>query len=358
MAETGKEAGLNVVSLFAGAGGLEIAACSTGRVNRVVSTDSNQVFLSTTEHNLPKHFPEVEHACLVADARDLKGCDLLALMGGDIDVVMGGPPCDDFTTTGLRRGLDGNKGPLIYEFARLVTEIGPSLFLFENVPNLARQFELDFAQFLSCFRSAGYHFRWEVLSARDFGAPTIRKRIVLVGSHLKENLDRFRFPSPTHGEKPIDPPLFVGSGELKPYVLVRDVLNSLPDRNNEVGAKQKILNHTGRMHRPRTVEHMKKVPPGVDIQKSFRYRAPWDGVCRSLTAGVDASTKSFVHPIFHREMTVREYARIHCFPDTWFFQGNHHNGIKQVANSVPIPLGIGVWEKVHDVFRTPFNDEL
>jgi DNA (cytosine-5)-methyltransferase 1 len=358
MVKRGPGTGLNIVSLFAGAGGLEIAACSTGRVNRVVSTDANRVFLSTTELNLPEHFPEVEHASLVVDARDLKGGDLLALMDGHVDVVMGGPPCDDFTSTGLRRGFDGIKGPLIYEFARLVSEIKPTIFLFENVPNLANQFRSDFDEFLSYFEGAGYHLRWEILSACHYGAPTIRKRIVLVGARSKKDLGTLRFPSPTHGEQSDDLSLFESDGGLKPYVQVRDVLHDLPDRSYAAEMNQEILNHTGRKHRPSTVEHMKEVPAGVEIGKSYRYRAPWFGVCRSLTAGLDASTKSYIHPVFHREMTVREYARIHCFPDTWFFSGTHHNGIKQVANSVPIPLGAGIWEEIHDFFGTAFTDEL
>jgi DNA (cytosine-5)-methyltransferase 1 len=350
--ESEKGTGLNIVSLFSGAGGLEIAACRTGRVKRIVSTDSNEVFLSTTEHNMPIHFPEVEHVGLVADARELSASDLSLLMGESIDVVMGGPPCDDFTSTGLRRGFNGNKGPLIYEFARLVAELKPKYFLFENVPNLARQFGSNFADFLHHFESAGYHLSWEILSARDFGAPTIRKRIFIVGTKSKKLLGDFSFPTPTHGAKLDDLTLFIGEGDLKPFTLVKDVLNTLPDRKNVGQVDHKYSNHTGRIHRPATIEYMKTVPAGVESGKSFRYRAPWDGICRSLTAGVDENTKSYLHPIFHREMTVREYARIHGFPDTWFFKGTHHNGIKQVANAVPIPLGMSVWGSIHTAFNT------
>jgi site-specific DNA-cytosine methylase len=129
---------------------------------------------------------------------------------------------------------------------------------------------------------------------------------------------------------------------------VEDVLKDLPDV--KTAAATHFLNHTGRTHRLSTIEHLKTVPIGKKINQSFRYRAPWQGLCQSLTAGMDNSTKSFIHPHYDREMSVREYARLHHFPDTWAFSGTHHNGIKQVANSVPIPLGGAVLLAVIQAF--------
>jgi site-specific DNA-cytosine methylase len=105
---------------------------------------------------------------------------------------------------------------------------------------------------------------------------------------------------------------------------------------------KKFFNHNGRAHRQETIEHFKAIGMGRQVKKSFRYRAPWHGLTQSITAGTDESTKSFIHPHYHREMTVREYARLHDFPDTWIFEGSNDNGFKQVANSVPIPLGEAV----------------
>ena len=104
---------VRIVSLFAGAGGLEIAACRTGLVESIVSTDSNATFLSTVEKNMPTHFPEVRHSSIVADVRKLKGANLREMLGCQPDIVMGGPPCDDYTQFGKRRGFSGEKGPLI-----------------------------------------------------------------------------------------------------------------------------------------------------------------------------------------------------------------------------------------------------
>ena len=342
--------GLNIVSLFTGAGGLEIAACTTGLVQCIVSTDSNPIFLSTTEHNMPTHYPKVKHRCMLADVRELSADQLTNLMKGTIDVIMGGPPCDDFARWGRQHGMNGGKGPLIYEFKRLVCDLNPAVFLFENVPNLAQQFRVDFEKYLAEWNSSGWHCQWKLLDACHYGAPTLRKRVILVGSRNEDLLSRFLFPEATHGNGSGQPTLF--QSELKPFATVGDVLSGLPDVKTSDSEKLGLMNHEGRAHRPPTVEHIRSVPPGVQISKSRRYRAPWDGLCWSLTAGVDDSAKSYIHPHFHREMSVREYARIQGFPDSWFFKGTHHNGIKQVANAVPIAMGTAVWRQIHNLFGT------
>jgi DNA (cytosine-5)-methyltransferase 1 len=345
--------GLTIVSLFAGAGGLEIAACSTGNVKRIVSTDSNATFLKTTETNMATHFPEVEHVALVADVSELTVEKLRELAGGQVDVVMGGPPCDDFTKFGRRSGVAGGKGALIHEFRRLVCALKPSVFLFENVPNLAQQFTEPFGRFLSLWIEDNWHHSWQVLKASDYGAPTQRKRIIMVGSRNGVILERFLFPRPTHGDGNRQMSLFEAEERLSP-VTVGDVLAGLPDAGSPEAKRMGVMNHTARNHRPATVAHIKTIPPAKFVPKSRRYRAPWDGLCWSLTAGTDDSTKSYIHPVLDREMSVREYARIHCFPDTWFFEGSLNNGIKQVANAVPIPLGVAVWRQIHQTIQMCF----
>lgn len=342
--------GLNIVSLFAGAGGLEIAACSTGMVRRLISTDSNPVFLSTTEQNMPSHFPNVEHRSLVADIRELDADRLKNLMERPVDIVMGGPPCDDFTRWGRQYGMNGQKGPLINEFKRLTCALGPVLFMFENVPNLVQQFRQDFETYIAGWNSFGWHCKWKLIDASKYGAPTLRKRVILIGSRDKTVVDHFLFPSPTHGI--CSGQLSIFSSGLKRFINVKDVLEGLPDVKTEEAKSLGLKNHDGRTHRPATIEHIRTVPPGSQTGKSRRYRVPWDGLCWSLTAGMDNSTKSYIHPRFHREMSVREYARIHCFPDSWLFKGTHHNGIKQVANAVPIPLGVAIWQQIHCLLGT------
>ena len=339
---------LTIVSLFAGAGGLDFAVCSTGLVERLFSSDRNEIFLQTVVENFSTHFPYVDHRYFRADAHELTKYNIYEKLETDeIDIVIGGPPCDDFTPFGKKRGANGMKAPLIFEYSRLVTELRPRAFLFENVPNLTRQFKDFFEDFLGTFPQEYVPISWKILAAMNYGSPTLRKRVFAVGFLEKAKQQLFRFPQPTHGETNKQLALFEENNKLKPYNQVRAVLKGIPDVTKKQASK--YLNHTGRRHRPATVEHLKTVPQGVSVRQSYRYRAPWDGLCRSLTAGLDDSTKSYIHPIFHREMSVREYARIHGFPDSWFFKGNHHNGIKQVANAVPIPLGIAIVRSIIQV---------
>ena len=328
--------GLTVVSLFAGAGGLDIAFCETGRIKELFSTDSQTVFLQTVINNLPKHFPKVRHSHIVADARSLTGDKILEHINSPVDLVIGGPPCDNFTCFGKRQGLSGSKGPLIFEFARVISELRPRCFLFENVPNLQRQFKDALNDLLNSFSEAGYDIsNNSLLSAQEFGSPTQRKRLFVAGFKDHRAAQYFSFPHPTHGENDI----FTAENPLLPLFTVGEALAGLPDVDLNDSDRTTHLNHTGRIHRSKTIEHMKTIRQGEAVSKSYRYRPPLNGLSRSLTAGLDDSTKSYIHPIYDREMSVREYARIHGFPDTWEFAGSRDNGIKQVANAVPIPLG-------------------
>jgi len=232
--------------------------------------------------------------------------------------------------------MDGQKGPIIFEYARLIGELKPRAFLFENVPSLASMCLEGFSELMQRLSSHGYSISHQTLAACDFGAPTVRQRLFVIGFQIDQLNESFRFPSKTHGKaSTVD--LFDSENALLPFVTVGDALSGLP--NVKIPEADRYLNHTGRFHRPETIEHMKTVPEGASISKSYRYRPALSGLSRSLTAGLDSSTKSYLHPIYHREMSVREYARLHVFPDTWNFAGTHHNGIKQVANAVPIPLG-------------------
>ncbi len=334
-----RRSGLRVVSLFSGAGGLDIAFCDAAEVAELFSTDSQPVFLQTLVSNLPLHFPSVRHKHAVLDVRLLTAQRISEDMPGAVDLVIGGPPCDDFTTYGKKRGMRGKKGPTIFEFARLVGEIRPRCFLFENVPSLRGMCATGFEELLKRLSAHGYSVYHSTLAANEFGAPTVRQRLFVVGFRMDTAPPCFEFPTATHGIRS-ERSLFDYDTELLPYVTVGEALKGLPDVKAPEASRH--LNHTGRFHRPETIRHMMTVPQGVAISKSYRYRPALDGLCRSLTAGLDSSTKSYLHPIYHREMSVREYARLHCFPDSWEFAGTHHNGIKQVANAVPIPLGKAV----------------
>lgn len=336
--------GLNCVSTFAGAGGLDLALCRTGCIRRLYSTDSNPVFLNTVVSNAPHHHREVEYFHQVARAEELNADAIKETLGTQqIDLIMGGPPCDDFTTFGRKAGFRGQKAPLVFEFARLVHTLQPRAFVFENVPNLASMAREGFEEFLNQLKVSGFQSQHAILPAWGFGAPTLRSRLFVIGFREDRDLSNFRgFPDRTH-RKPVDTTDMFES-LLPPAQTVSEALKGLPDVGTLEGTG--FHNHTGRNHRPETVEKMRAVEQGRSTSASFRYRPHLAGLSRSLTAGLDDSTKSYIHPVYPREMSVREYARLHGFPDSWIFSGTHHNGIKQVANAVPIKLGYAILARV------------
>lgn len=337
--------GITAISLFCGAGGLDYALCDSSKVRALMSSDSNSIFLATVDRNIRAHFPRIRHKTLLEDARALVGERLKEHAPGQIDLIIGGPPCDDFTNVGMKRGQCGPKASLVFEFCRLVGELRPRAFLFENVPNLVRQFSALFADLTAQLQTDhGYCITHRLLKAADFGSPTQRERVFVVGFSQQSALKAFRFPAPTHGEADRQLALLQLGHDLRPPVHVADVLGDIPNVDDASG--RAFLNHDARIHRPATLAAFRTLAPGIASKQSYRYRAPWQGLCRSLTAGMDDSTKAYIHPRYDREMTVREYARIHGFPDTWFFEGSRDNGIKQVANSVPIPLGKAVLQSL------------
>jgi len=337
---------LNIVSLFSGAGGFDIAACETGRVGNLFSTDSNPIFLDTLIRNLPKHYKDINHSSLVSDVQLISKEIIFSKLDlKKIDLLVGGPPCEDFSSNGRKKGSKGDKAPLIFEYSRLVNELSPSVFLFENVPNI-KAICKDFFQIFKDELLIKYNVHQQILSAAEFGSPTIRKRLFLVGYSKKINFVDFEFPKPTHGklDKQIN---FFDKIEKKEFVTVGKVFEGLPDVKKD--GSSTFHNHTGRSHKPETIDHMSKIKHGTVGNKSYRYKPHMSGLCHSLTAGMDNSTKSYIHPIYPREMSVREYARLHGFADSWIFSGTHHNGIKQVANSVPLPLGKAILKQLIEI---------
>ena len=208
----------NAISLFSGAGGMDIGFSKAGfDVKLCVEIDT--ACCETLQKNLPKT------KVLNADVSKLSGQDLLTKSGlefGKVDMLFGGPPCQSFSLAGNRAGLNDSRGRLVFDFVRLVKELAPKSFVMENVSAMAswqkgqviKEIEKEFS---SKFSLNGQSFKYDVthktLNAADFGVPQSRKRIFIVGNRLGVD---FQFPKPTHGA-------------AVPYVTVGETLSPLPD---------------------------------------------------------------------------------------------------------------------------------
>lgn len=298
---------------------------------------------------------------------DAEGIERLSgVKSGELDLLAGGPPCQSFSTAGKRLGLDdSNKGPLVFEFARLVEEMKPRAFLMENVKGLlsasSKWRELPYnnngkiiddlhgsllRELSQRLRGIGYSLEVRELNSADFGVPQTRQRVFLVGYRDGRSVT---FPEPTHAK---DATLF-----LSPWRTIRDAFTELAEDDS----------HCAKFS-PRKLRYLKMVPEGgnwrslpEDIQResmgrAFHAKGGRSGYWRRLafdapsptilTEPNNAST-SLCHPVEHRPLTVRECARIQTFPDEWLFYGKGSDQYRLVGNAVPVDLAYAVGRHVH-----------
>jgi DNA (cytosine-5)-methyltransferase 1 len=217
---------LKAISLFSGAGGLDIGFKRVGfDVRLAVEIDPS--CCDTLKRNMP------ETTVVNADVTEFSGQELCTMAGlalGDVDCLFGGPPCQSFSLAGNRRGFTDPRGQMIAHFVRLVHEIGPRTFVMENVKGMVNWDDgaaLKYIQeaFLEPINhklgKLQYKVSYQVLNAVDFGAAQRRERIFVVGNRLDRII---RFPKPTHGN--IEN--LKKSVGLKPFNTVGKELEKLP----------------------------------------------------------------------------------------------------------------------------------
>lgn len=166
---------MNIATLFSGIGSPEQAA------KRVYGNDFNLVFACEWDKYARESFKanyKIEDNHFHKDIADLDGKQYQ----GQVDILIGGSPCQDFSLAGLRKGIEGNKGVLIYEYIRVIQEVNPPIFIYENVKGmLSDKKGRTIKEFVQAFRDMGYFCHYEVLNTKDYGVPQNRERIFLVG---------------------------------------------------------------------------------------------------------------------------------------------------------------------------------
>jgi DNA (cytosine-5)-methyltransferase 1 len=284
----------------------------------------------------------------------------LGILVGEVDLVVGGPPCQAYSTVG-KRLLDDPRGQLFQEYFRVLSELKPRAFIFENVKGLISMSGGDLLPtIIDKFESLGYSVNWKLLNAADFGVPQTRERVIITGSLC----GNFSFPRETHGD-PEDNSLW--GKNLSHWVTLGDAIGDLPfissgDESFEYSsspqnefqklmrfnAPKKIRDHNAPVHNATLLRMIHALPEGgspADIPKSLRpksgfpntYSRLWWGrpsttVTRNL--GTPSSSRC-VHPYADRGLTTREGARIQCFPDSYLFHGTRTDKNLQIGNAVP-----------------------
>jgi len=357
-----------VVDLFAGVGGLSYGFAHDKDFQIVAANE----ILEPMARAYSANHPSVK--MYNKDIKDFSISDLttdLGLKEGDIDIVVGGPPCQAYSTVG-KRLIDDPRGKLFQDYFRILQELRPRLFVFENVKGLLSiQGGNLIRQIRELFESVGYTVQLKLLNAADYGAPQIRERVILIGTLDSRPFD---YPKPTH----YDPTTTIDRQGLKPYITIGEALGDLPsirsgERGEEYatepqndyqrlmrqGAPKKIAEHECSKNNPRMVALMEALPDGgspKDIPEELRptsgfantyCRLWWDKPSTTITRNLGCPSSSrCIHPRDPRPLTTREGARLQGFPDSYIFAGSRGDKHLQIGNAVPTFLSIAIKDAV------------
>ena len=352
---------LYAISLFSGAGGFDLGmeaagfttrlctdidsySCQTLQLNRdSLNSNGKRGFLSETKI-VQKNIKEYSTEQILADAR---------LNKDDVSLVYGGAPCQSFSVFGQRKGMDDPRGTLLWDYLRVIREIQPATFIFENVAGLLT---IDdgkvFKQFINELSKDAngnniYKISNYLLDTASFGVPQYRSRVIVFGAKNKE----IPCPKKTHA-------LNAEESTLLPSITVEDAIGNLPEPSDI-----KLPNHIGRVHGESIIQRYKALKFGERDSKTRINRLNPNKPSFTIVVGSDkGGGKGHVHPYSPREVTPRESARLQSFPDFWEFTGTSRHPIRQVGNAVPpifgAVIGSHLLKEAFDIKDAPDYEEI
>ncbi len=353
---------LYAISLFCGGGGFDLGveaagfttklctdsdlhSCQTLELNRDKLKDgSGRQFLSEAKV-VQKNIKEYTTKQMLADA---------GLKKGEVSLIYGGPPCQSFSVFGQRKGMDDPRGTLLWDYLRVIREIEPACFIFENVAGLMT---IDdgkvFKRFLNELSkdangNSVYKISDYLLNAASFGVPQYRSRVIVFGSKKK----KISCPVKTHAISAEE------ESQLLPAVTVEDAIGALEEPENI-----KLPNHIGRVHGETIIKRYSALKFGERDSKTRINRLNPSRPSFTIVVGSDkGGGKGHIHPYTPREVTPRESARLQSFPDYWEFTGTSRHPIRQVGNAVPpifaAVLGAHLLKEAFGVQDTPNYEEI
>lgn len=297
----------NVADIFSGAGGFGLGFRKAGfKIKVAVEIDRDAARTYSANHQ--------NTVVLQEDVANVDYKDLVKY-GGEIKIIIGSPPCEPFTAANPNRIEDpadrlyvDPAGQLTLEFIRLVGELGPEVFVMENVAALAEEPLKSYIE--REFKRVGYHVYFNVLHAEDYGVPSRRRRV------------------------------FISNIEIKPpktrRVTVREAIGDMPPPDSG-----QLPNHESVSLSPKKQQRITRLKPGEALMRykgavgfyENYIRLIWDDIAPTVMG-----SRRFVHPEEHRILTVREQARLMGYPDDYVFYGSKDAQYNQVGESVPPPL--------------------
>lgn len=352
----------NIMDLFAGVGGLSYGFSRLPEFRVVAANEIDPDIARAYSLNHPdvkvinRNIGEMTEECLREVLGDTR-----------IDVVVGGPPCQSYSTLGKRQ-LD-DRANLFLQYKRVLGILQPKAFVFENVTGiLSMNKRTLFQEVQREFSDLGYQLKYQVLNAVDYGVPQQRERVILVGFRGE---NKFEYPAPTHGEG------------RKPYVTLRDALGDLPPlqsgqaseryekaADNEflkwvrANAGKKLTEHAAPKNGKHLIRIMQALQDGQskdDLPEALRPKSGygntyaklwWDRPSTTITRNFACPSSSrCIHPRDSRAMSIREGARLQSFPDDYLFYGPDGKKRLEIGNAVPPLLSAAIAEKMLEALQ-------
>ncbi len=319
------------IDLFSGAGGLHIGFERAGYDIRLC-VDNDSLVERTHRRNFP-NIPFIKE-----DIRKLTSDEIRKYLDGDeVDIVIGGPPCQGFSTIGKRVSSDPKvraehdpRNELVVTYAKLIRELQPKFIVMENVKGILTMKDgIYLTTALEELKNAGYDTDYRLINMADYGVPQIRERVIIIGNRMGIHVT---FPKADHSDHPED--------GLPCWVPCWDAIKDL------VGLKDMPeFNHVALKHTDKIIARYRMIPEGgrlpEDLLPPELYRKNFGNTYKRLNRKRPALTMvpgndAFpIHPELDRSLTVREAARIQTFPDEMIFEGNRRQQGHQVGNAVP-----------------------
>lgn len=363
-----------MVSLFTGAGGLDVGLDATERFDLLATVELQETFCKSLRRN--QENGRLGTACtqiLQEDLSTFTPQELMTKLGiepGELDVLVGGPPCQSFSTAGRRAGVQDPRGQLIWNFLDFVRELRPKVFLMENVRGLLSAalehrpiadrptnggaplrpeerpgsvFDLWLSDALDIGQD-DYRIDTFEVNAVNYGAPQLRERVLVFGNRLGRVTPVLE---PTHSQDDDD---------LTPYRTLRDAISGMDEESPvllDFSPRKKMyldLVPTGGNWRslPDDVarESMGRAYHAKGGRSGWWRRLSWDLPSPTITTMPNHSSTSMCHPEETRVLSVAECAKVQEFPDGWEFLGTASEQMKQVGNAVPARLGTVAGEAI------------
>ncbi|MEQ8658434.1 MAG: DNA cytosine methyltransferase [Hyphomicrobiales bacterium] len=338
----------NFISMFSGAGGLDLGFEQAGW-NRLFASDLDTDAVATLRANA-----KMEKVASVGqdDIRDLTARDILAHVGdvskGDLDAIVGGPPCQSWSSAGHQMGLADTRGQLFRHFIKLANSLDPRFIVMENVRGLltARGPDGEPGSALTLLRDdlrrEGWQTAVNLLNAADFGVAQRRVRLFIIAHRMG---DAPQFPAPTHSREAVN--------GLNRWVTLKQCLSNI-----QSVCEEEIVRPT-----PKLAAELAQIKPGSGVKSPGKAEATRPGGHWGYKQGafiadpslpartVTASTAQdwIIDPVHGlRRLCPRECAALQSFPAAWKWQGKRASLYRQIGNAVPPKLAKAVAESLVD----------